>query len=687
MKRRLAKMKLPVAILSMAAILSACNAAGEVPASGTEAGEAAAAGKTKTEASASASSEPAAAIEKATYKENDFATDWTSENPSRIVLSGSQAAIEGTGASVKEGVLTISAGGTYVLSGAWADGQIVVDAPEKDEVHLVLNGVEVKRSGSAPLYVKEADKVILTLQDGTTNTFADWTQGAGEAAEDEPDAAIYSKADLTVNGAGTLVVHGSYKDGLASKDDLKVTGGTLQIDAKDDGLLGKDLLAVKDGKISVVAGGDGMKSTNDTDAGKGNIAIEGGAFDIQADADGVQAAGSIRIDGGTYSVVTGGGSAKAVMKTEQNGPMGGNGGMRGPGPVNGDGGMQGPGPVDGDGGMQGPGPVDGNGGMQGSGPVDGNGGPGASGLAASKADSQAAQTTEEAETVSAKGLKAAANLTIAGGTLTIDAKDDALHSNNSLNIIGGQIQIASGDDGLHADTALTIAGGSVNITKSYEGIESALITIDDGTVNVTSNDDGLNVSTGGDKLAINGGEVTVDAEGDGLDSNASIVMTAGHVVVYGPTANNNGALDYDGTFEISGGTLIAAGSSGMAMAPSDTSAQLSVGMTYSTAQAAGTEIAVKDASGAIVASVTPTKTYQSVVISSPDLQKNGAYTLYAGGQKVVDFTLASQVTWVNESGVTTAPSGHGGMPGGGGGPGGRGGGGMRGGRSMQQGQQ
>jgi len=661
MKRKFAKMQLPVAILSMAVMLSACNAA-VMPAS--DAGEGAAAA---TDAAAVPGAEPAAAIEKATYKDNDFAADWSAEHPSRIVLSGSGATIEGAGASVQDGTLTISAGGTYVLSGAWQDGQIVVDAPEKDEVHLVLDGVEVQRSGSAPLYVKQADKVIVTLQEGTTNTFADWAQGADHVSADELHAAIYSKADLTVNGTGTLVVHGNYKDGLASKDDLKITGGTLQIDAKDDGLLGKDLVAVKDGAITVIAGGDGIKSTNETDAGKGNIAIEGGTFDIQAEADGVQAAGSIRIDGGTYSIVTGGGSAKAVAKVDTNGP----------GPMGGNGGMRGRGPMDGNGGMNAPGAMDDNGGANGSGPT-----------ANRNVEPQVKQTAEEADTVSAKGLKAAANLTINDGTLTMDTQDDAIHSNNSLNIAGGQIKIAAGDDGLHADTALTISGGSIDITKSYEGIESALITIDDGMVRVVSSDDGLNVSTGGDKLAIHGGNLTVDAEGDGLDSNASIVMTGGNVTVYGPTANNNGALDYDGTFDISGGTLIAAGSSGMAMAPSDSSAQPSVGMTYSSTQAAGTEAVVKDASGAVVASVKPTKAYQSIVFSSPNLKQDAAYTLYTGEQNIVEFQIAHAVTWLNESGVTSAPAGHGGMPGGGGpggGPGGRGGG-MRGGGNMPQGQ-
>ncbi|MEI7024134.1 carbohydrate-binding domain-containing protein [Paenibacillus sp. y28] len=605
------KMKLFTAILSMAVLLSACNStAGTQQVDAPSASQTAQTDLAQIKTASAAASSTAQAIEKATYKDNDYAADWTKENPVKITLNEAGAAIEGTGASVQDQTVTISAAGTYVLSGTWKNGQIVVDVPEKDEVRLVLNGVTLERSGSAPLYIKQADKAILTLQEGTRNTVSDGSAaGTAAASEDELNAAIYSKADLTVNGTGTLVVHGHVNDGLASKDNLKITGGTLEIYAADDGIIGRDLLAVKDGSITVQAGGDGLKTTNDTDESKGNVVIEGGTFAITSGADGLQSARGIRIDGGTYAIVTGGGSAKAVMKAETNGP-GGPGGMGG-------------------------------------------------------RNTAQQQTTASDETTSTKAVKAASSLIINNGNFTLDSLSDGLHSNDSLMISGGQITISAGDDGLHADGSLTIAGGTIDIVKSYEGIEGSLITIADGTIHVVSSDDGVNISGDGDKLVINGGSLTVDAAGDGLDSNGSIVMTGGAVVVYGPTANNNGALDYDKTFDISGGTLIAAGSSGMAMATSESSAQMTVLMTYSSSQAAGTVTTIKDSSGAVIASATPTKSYQSIVFSSPGLKKDETYSLYSGDKKLVDFNMTASVTWLNESGVTAARSmGPGGMGGG-----------------------
>ena len=182
-------------------------------------------------------------------------------------------------------------------------------------------------------------------------------------------------------------------------------------------------------------------------------------------------------------------------------------------------------------------------------------------------------------------------------------------------------------------------------------------------------------------LNINGGYITVDATGDGLDANGSITMTNGTVIVSGPTNNGNGALDYDGKFEISGGLLMAAGSSGMAQATSEESTQYSIIMTYTQTQKAGTVVHLKDSKGNTVATFTPKKDYQSVVISSPKVIKGETYTLYSGGTataseslesytdgeykggtKVVEFTIADSVTWLNETGVTTAKtSGPGGQ--------------------------
>ncbi len=247
------------------------------------------------------------------------------------------------------------------------------------------------------------------------------------------------------------------------------------------------------------------------------------------------------------------------------------------------------------------------------------------------------------EDVSAKGLKAARTLVIDEGTFRIDAADDGIHSNTDVVINGGAISIATADDGIHADEALTINGGSVDITRSYEGLESgtADLTINGGSIRVVSSDDGVNVAGNGDAapgtspgnyaLRITGGRLVVYASGDGLDANGAIVMTGGCAFVHGPTANNNAAIDYDGTFTISGGVLAAAGSAGMAQAPGTVSSQGSVLITFGSRPAAGTILHLATADGTALVDFAPSKAFQSLVLSAPGLQRGSSYRLYTGG--------------------------------------------------------
>lgn len=513
-----------------------------------------------------------------TYENDDYYSEWKNQNPNYIELNGTSARLTGTGAVVNGSKTTITTAGVYAVSGKLDNGQIIVDVQDKGTVKLILNGMEINCADNAPIYVKNAGKTIITLQEGTQNFVTDGEKYVfPDSSTDEPSAAIFSKDNLTVNGTGELTVRANFKDGIASKDDLKITGGNINIYSADDGLIGRDMVMVKGGNITIEAGGDGIKATNDTDTVKGFIALEGGTFDINAGADGIQAS------------------------------------------------------------------------------ID---------------------------------------ITISGGTLKIDSSDDAIHSNNSITIAGGDISIASGDDGIHADSSVAIKGGKTNITKSYEGVESANISVSGGETHVVSSDDGINVSGGNDgssvngrpgqnnfsvlensKLDISGGYISVDALGDGLDSNGSITMANGTVAVTGPTASNNAAIDYNGTFKMSGGFLIAAGSAGMAETPSEQSTQYSIEMFYSKIQQAGTMIHLKDSKGKTIATFAPKREYQSVVISSPELKKNASYTLYSGGTsagsvsdglytdgtyqggtKIVDFTVSNSVTWLSETGVTSKRS-------------------------------
>ncbi len=247
------------------------------------------------------------------------------------------------------------------------------------------------------------------------------------------------------------------------------------------------------------------------------------------------------------------------------------------------------------------------------------------------------------EDVSAKALKAERDLVIDGGTYSINAADDGVHSNTNVVINGGTVTVATADDGIHADQALTINGGTIDITKSYEGLESgtADLTINGGNIRVVSSDDGVNLAGDGDAapgtrpgdytMRITGGRLVVNAAGDGLDANGAIMMTGGCAFVHGPTANNNAAIDYDGTFTISGGVLVAAGSAGMAQAPGTSSSQGSAQITFSRGAAAGTIIHLAASTGTSLIDFAPAKSFQSLVISAPGIERGLSYTLYSGG--------------------------------------------------------
>jgi len=561
------------------------------------------------------------------YDSDDLDSNVNNSGAITITLEGNSITVDGSGATVDGSTVTIASAGRYSISGTLNDGQIIVDTQEEEAVVLALAGVDITCSTSAPIYVRNAEKTVITLADGTENYVTDGAAFIFEdAASDEPDAAIFSHDDLTINGNGSLTVNANYNNGIASQDELKITGGRITVNAVNDGIKGRDSIAVKDGTITINAGGDGLQSNNDEDVDKGYIAIEGGVLNVTSGLDGIQAETGLLVSGGDITITSGGGSADTGASSA--GGWGGRG-------------------------------------------MEGN---------------------PNKPTESAKGLKAGVDITITAGAIDINSADDAIHSNNRITINGGNVLLASGDDGVHADSTVTINGGELNITRSYEGIESAVITINDGAIHLVASDDGINATSGnaggavnarampgnlesGDNnLYVNGGYIAIDAMGDGLDINGTVDMTAGVVIVNGPTNNGNGPLDYLGAFNISGGFLVAAGSSGMAQAPSTSSTQYSVMHTFSSPQAAGTMVHIETQDGEEILTFVPTKAYQSIVLSSPELKNGSTYVVYSGGSAtgaatdglVSDgtYTPGAQVASLTISSmVTGAGSFGGGFPG------------------------
>ena len=575
------------------------------------------------------------------YSNRDKNASWSQTGSTQITFNGNDVSVTGNGAALTGNQLIISAEGTYVLSGSWSDGQIIVEAADTAKVQIVLNGADITSQTGSVLQIKTADKVFLTLADGTVNQMTD-AESYADTSETAADAAIYSKTDLTINGGGALTVNGRYKDGIKSKDELTITGGQLTVSAQDDALTGKDSVAILDGSFVITAGGDGIKSSNTTDTTKGWVSIDGGSFKITAGGDGIQAEPIVEINDGTFDIVSGGGSTSAAASQPGQMPQGG--------PGQGQNGQMTPPdwPGQGQNGQMTPPNRPNQGQQNGQRPPHGQGPQGQPGFNGQwqQSDTNTAAGESNTQSTSSKGVKAGTDLLINGGTMTVNAADDTLHSNGSITIQAGSLTLTSGDDGIHAETDLNITGSAViDITNSVEGLEAKVVNISGGTVNVNASDDGINAtdgtaSTGGfgggmdqvqEGVAVNisGGTITVNAQGDGLDSNGDVTVSGGTTIVYGPTNNGNGSLDYNGTADINGGIFIAAGSSGMYQGFSQNSSQSSVAFYHN--GSAGEQLTLADSAGNVIASFPGVKNYQVVLISTGRLKTGTSYTVYTGG--------------------------------------------------------
>lgn len=601
---------------------------------------------------------------------------------STYIELGDNINISGEGVTVENNIVTITSAGTYSITGTLADGQIIVNASSEENVNLLLNGANITCSNSAAINIKSCKNAIIALADNTENIVTDAASYIFEdSTTDEPSAAIFSKDDLKIIGNGSLQVNANYNHGIQSKDDLKIKGGNITVTAAADGLKGKDSVTITKGTVNIDAKGDGIQSNNTEDTTKGYVYITGGTLNIISEQDGIQAETNLIITDGDITVQTGGGSINGTS-TAGGADFGGFA-------------M----PADGTAPTA---PADGTAPTAPTAPADGTAPTAPADGTAPTAPTDGDSTEATTDTVSAKALKATSNIIIDGGNISIDSSDDAVHSNSALVINGGTMNITSGDDGLHSDSTLDINGGTIDITKSYEGIESEIITIKDGNIHVTASDDGLNAAGGNDssstngrpgqnafsssstgEININGGYLVVDATGDGIDSNGSVSMTDGKVIVNGATNGGNGALDYDSEFNMTCGYLIAAGSVGMVQTPSESSSQNILNVTL-TSKEANSLIHIEDTNGNEVLTFAPSKTYSSVVVCTPEIKEGTTYNVYSGGSSTgtatdglyVDGTysggsqigsqsVSSSVTNVTESGAS-ASSGMGGHQGGGG---------------------
>lgn len=508
-------------LLAASLILAACSSSSE--AAQTESGEESTLISSEyTQSSSAATAQSATSIDvENVFSNRDLSGEYDADECETITLSDSGVSASGSGVTTDGSTVTITAEGTYIIEGSLSDGMIIVDADKSEKVQLVLNGVSITSASSAPIYVKQADKVFITLADGTVNTL---TNGGEFVAIDDNniDAVIFSKDDLTLNGTGKLTITSPAGHGIVSKDELVITNGAYTITAASQGLSGKEIVAIANGSFNITAGKDAIHSFDDDDSTVGCVYIEDGSFNLAAESDGISAMNEI-----------------------------------------------------------------------------------------------------------------------------------------------------------------CISGGSLTVTESYEGIEACVINISGGTIDITSSDDGLNATDkrtdsqsgsggfgGGNDtqedacVNISGGVISINAQGDGIDSNGYISVSGGELYIAGSTNSSDGALDYGLLAEVSGGIVVAAGQSGMAMNFGSSSMQGSILVNTQTQQSAGTTIALMDSDGTQLLSLTAKKSYNSVVISCPEIEDGGTYTVKTGDDE-------TQVTM--DGLIYGNGSGMGGMGGGGFGGGGRGG--------------
>lgn len=550
--------------------------------------------------------------------------------------------------------VTIIQAGTYQIAGTLDDGALIVESAENAKITLVLGGVNIKNSIGAAIQISTADDVTIELSEGTTNVLQSGEEvdiATATESEEASGGALQSKADLKIKGKGSLTVLGYLNNGIHCTKDLKIKNGNISVTALGHGIKGKNSVTVSGGTVTVTSGKDGITSDETENEEKGFVTIEDGEIIITSAGDGVSAETTLTVTGGVISIISGGGSANAQQKTDN---------------------------------------------MRDWWDFD--------------------NSASDDNSASCKGLKAGKALVISGGSITIDAQDDALHTDGDMTISGGECILSTGDDGAHAALSLTVLDGKITVLTSYEGLEANQITLAGGELDITASDDGINANGGSDGfsggfgggfggrrsdmnsqsgdmtppdnsnmqtppdgnapsgnpptmpgqdaadstttddttdkqpvLLITGGKITVNADGDGLDSNGDLRVEGGDITINGPSNGGNGALDIGtengGEGVIAGGTLIALGTSSMTENFGSTSTQCAFLVTMNSF-GAGETITITDSQGNVLYTGLTVKSANSVVFSSADLTVGETYTVTIGS---ISATVTQSSTVVGNS--------------------------------------
>ena len=484
---------------------------------------------------------------------------WDSSSEVTIDLSNPTAT---DGVTVSDGVITITKAGNYKLTGTY-EGQIKVEAADSDMVRLILNNATITNSTGAAINVVEADEVVIYTASGTTNTVSDGSSYS-DTASGSPDAAIYSKSDLTLAGEGTLKVEGKYEEGIHTSDGLVIASGTLEVNAANTGIKGKDYVDILDGTITVTATKDGIKATNDTDGNRGWVRLSGGTVNISAGDDGFKAERVLEISGGTLNITQANEGIEAQYINILDGTVN---------------------------------VTSSDDGINASYSTTSTSTSSTSTESASTSTTQTTQSKQAAQGNAAQGGQAPAG--------------------------GGQAPSGSMGSGTMGQPP---AGGGMGGGMGGGGGTFEVV---DATINIT------------------GGTVTVNTNGDGIDSNGTATLSGGTLIVNGPFTGGNASLDTNGDLLLNGTTVAAGNSGDMFEAPSTNSTSGYVKISNVSNLSAGTTVQVTDSSGNVVANYKVTNSSTALIlVSSSKITKGQSYTVYTTTDSVdaSSTTLASNAT-------------------------------------------
>lgn len=546
------------------------------------------------------------------YSEQDLSWDTSSETA--IDLSNPTAT---DGVTVEDGTLTITKAGTYKLSGEY-QGQIKVETANSDAVRLVLDNANITNSSGAALNVVNADEVILYSASGTTNTIGD---GADYTAtgEDDPDAVVYSKADLTIAGEGTLKVNGNHEDGIHTSDGLVIASGTLEVNAANTGIKGKDYVDILGGTINVTAQQDGIKSTNDTDEGQGWTRLSNGTVTVNAGDDGFKASRVVEISGGSLTVEQSDEGIEAQYINVSGGDVnvtsaddGMNASLKTSDSESTDSSANTSDTAD----------QQQNNQQQGSLPGGQQNG----------TSNQQQQGTGQPQPPAMSGTSQ--DGTSQNGTTGTGQQQNNTQNQGNQNM--GQPPAMPGGNAQDGTTGTGQQGMGQPPQGGMPGGGGGTFEVVDAAINVS------------------GGHVTVNAEGDGIDSNGVTTLSGGTLIVNGPSQGGNAALDTNGDLLLNGATVLSGSTADMFEAPSTNSTSGYLKLTNSSGFEQGSTVQVADSSGKVVANYKVTKSnVQLVLVSSSSIVKGQSYTVYTT-TSAVDSNAASLASGATELGSFTA---------------------------------